>query len=96
MRKDYGPQRNADGIITKAAQYQSRDIPQARIEPNRKWFTNTRVWAAFPGAIRYHGTPINALRFRLFLKTTSRLSGKLWLRRRQTPTRSSSSPTSCP
>ena len=43
MRKDNGPQRNADGKITKAAQYQSRDVPQARVEPNRKWFTNTRV-----------------------------------------------------
>jgi nuclear GTP-binding protein len=36
-------QRNAIGEITKAASYQSRDIPNARIEPNRKWFTNTRV-----------------------------------------------------
>lgn len=36
-------QRNADGKIVKAASYQSRDIPNARIEPNRKWFTNTRV-----------------------------------------------------
>lgn len=43
IRKDPGPTRNAEGKITKAAQYQSRDIPQARIEPNRKWFTNTRV-----------------------------------------------------
>lgn len=35
--------RNAAGEITKAAAYQSRDVPNARIEPNRKWFTNTRV-----------------------------------------------------
>lgn len=41
--KDGKAQRNADGIITKAASFQSRDIPNARIEPNRKWFTNTRV-----------------------------------------------------
>lgn len=38
-------QRNARGDITQAAVYQSRDIPNARIEPNRKWFTNTRVIA---------------------------------------------------
>ncbi|RMZ79210.1 hypothetical protein DV738_g3520, partial [Chaetothyriales sp. CBS 135597] len=38
-----GPQRNAAGKITQAAAYQSRDLPNARIEPNRKWFGNTRV-----------------------------------------------------
>lgn len=43
MYKDGKAQRNADGEITKAASYQSREIPNARIEPNRKWFTNTRV-----------------------------------------------------
>ncbi|KAH0489323.1 hypothetical protein TgHK011_009756 [Trichoderma gracile] len=43
MYKDGRAQRDADGKITKAASYQSRDIPNARIEPNRKWFTNTRV-----------------------------------------------------
>ncbi|UNI23699.1 GTPase required for pre-60S ribosomal subunit nuclear export and maturation [Purpureocillium takamizusanense] len=43
MYKEGKVQRNADGQITKAASYQSRDIPNARIEPNRKWFTNTRV-----------------------------------------------------
>ncbi|KAL6920228.1 hypothetical protein FSST1_004254 [Fusarium sambucinum] len=44
MVRDGGKvQRNAIGEITKAASYQSRDIPNARIEPNRKWFTNTRV-----------------------------------------------------
>lgn len=36
-------QRNAAGQITQAAVHQSRDVPTARIEPNRKWFTNTRV-----------------------------------------------------
>ncbi|OHE91251.1 NGP1NT domain-containing protein [Colletotrichum orchidophilum] len=43
MYKDGKPQRNADGEITKAASFQSREIPIARIEPNRKWFGNTRV-----------------------------------------------------
>ncbi|OJJ44525.1 hypothetical protein ASPZODRAFT_134603 [Penicilliopsis zonata CBS 506.65] len=43
MFKDGKAQRNASGKITKAASYQSRDIPNARIEPNRKWFGNTRV-----------------------------------------------------
>ncbi|KAL6887592.1 GTP-binding protein [Trichoderma longibrachiatum] len=43
MYKDGRAQRDADGKITKAASYQSRDVPNARIEPNRKWFTNTRV-----------------------------------------------------
>lgn len=43
MYKDGKPQRNARGDITKAASYQSRDVPTARIEPNRKWFTNSRV-----------------------------------------------------
>ena len=43
MYKDGKPQRNAAGKITKAASYQSRETPKARIEPNRKWFGNTRV-----------------------------------------------------
>jgi nuclear GTP-binding protein len=41
--KDSKPQRNKDGKIVQAAAYQSRDAPVARIEPNRKWFNNTRV-----------------------------------------------------
>jgi nuclear GTP-binding protein len=41
--KDGKPQRNSAGKITKAAPYQSRDVPNARIEPHRKWFTNSRV-----------------------------------------------------
>jgi len=36
-------QRNAAGDITKAAAYQSSEVPVARVEPNRKWFTNSRV-----------------------------------------------------
>ncbi|KAI0473456.1 nucleolar GTP-binding protein 2 [Xylariaceae sp. FL0804] len=43
IRKDTKPQRNAEGKIVQAAKYQSRDVAPARIEPNRKWFQNTRV-----------------------------------------------------
>ncbi|KAH9892210.1 nucleolar GTP-binding protein [Xylariomycetidae sp. FL2044] len=43
IRKDSKPQRNKEGKIVQAASYQSRDAPVARIEPNRKWFGNTRV-----------------------------------------------------
>lgn len=43
MFKDGKAQRNADGKVTKAASYQSREVPKARIEPSRKWFGNTRV-----------------------------------------------------
>ena len=35
--------RNAAGKVTIAAAYQSRELPKARVEPNRKWFGNTRV-----------------------------------------------------
>jgi hypothetical protein len=50
-------QRNAAGDVTKAAVFQSRERPSARIEPNRKWFTNTRVisqdaLSAFRGAVQ--------------------------------------------
>lgn len=41
--KDGKPERNARGDITKDASFQSRETPKARVEPNRKWFTNTRV-----------------------------------------------------
>ncbi|KAF2867870.1 NUC091 domain-containing protein [Massariosphaeria phaeospora] len=40
---DGKPTRNAAGDITQAASYQSREQPVARVEPNRKWFNNTRV-----------------------------------------------------
>lgn len=43
MYKEGKAQRNAAGKITKAAAYQSRELPKARVEPNRKWFGNTRV-----------------------------------------------------
>jgi nuclear GTP-binding protein len=43
MYKDGKAQHNAAGKVTKAASFQSREKPVARIEPNRKWFTNSRV-----------------------------------------------------
>lgn len=43
MFKDGKAQRNAAGKITKSASFQGREVPVARIEPNRKWFTNSRV-----------------------------------------------------
>jgi nuclear GTP-binding protein len=43
MYKEGKAQRNASGKVTKAASYQSRELPKARVEPNRKWFGNTRV-----------------------------------------------------
>ena len=43
MFNDGKAQRNANGKVTKAGSYQSRELPKARVEPNRKWFGNTRV-----------------------------------------------------
>ena len=43
MYKSGTPNRNAQGKITQSAAYQSIDAPVARIAPNRRWFTNTRV-----------------------------------------------------
>lgn len=37
--------RNAQGEIIRAAALQSTDAPTARVDPNRKWFGNTRVIA---------------------------------------------------
>ncbi|KAL9080541.1 MAG: hypothetical protein Q9157_000683 [Trypethelium eluteriae] len=57
VRKGGEVQRNREGKVVKAAPYQSRTAPaSARVEPNRKWFTNTRVISqqsldAFRGAI---------------------------------------------
>lgn len=45
MFKEGKAQRNSAGKIIKAASYQSRETQKARIEPNRKWFGNTRVIA---------------------------------------------------
>jgi len=43
MLKGGRAQRNARGEITKAASLQSTDLPTARVDPNRRWFGNTRV-----------------------------------------------------
>ncbi|CAK1355793.1 Nucleolar GTP-binding protein 2 [Cercospora beticola] len=43
MYKEGKAVRNAKGDIVQAASYQSKEKPSARVEPNRKWFTNTRV-----------------------------------------------------
>ena len=43
MFKGGKAQHNAAGKVTKAASYQSREVPTARVKPNRKWFGNTRV-----------------------------------------------------
>lgn len=45
MYKTNGPKRNRDGKIVEAAEYQKAAISgeRARIEPNRKWFGNTRT-----------------------------------------------------
>lgn len=43
MFKDGKERRNAAGDVTIAASYQSKEVPSARVEPNRKWFGNTRV-----------------------------------------------------
>lgn len=45
MYKDGKPVRNAKGDIIKAASYQSKEVPKARVEPNRRWFGSTRVIA---------------------------------------------------
>lgn len=43
MYKEGKPKRDARGNIVKAAAYQSKEVPMARIEPHRKWFSNSRV-----------------------------------------------------
>lgn len=43
MYKGGRAQRNKAGEIIKAAYLQSTDAPTARVDPNRKWFGNTRV-----------------------------------------------------
>ncbi|KAJ1656698.1 GTPase required for pre-60S ribosomal subunit nuclear export and maturation [Dispira simplex] len=43
MLKGGKPVRNREGKIVKSAAFQSRDAPVGRVEPNRKWFGNTRV-----------------------------------------------------
>ncbi|KKF96039.1 Nucleolar GTP-binding protein 2 [Ceratocystis platani] len=43
MYKEGKSQHNAKGEVVVAAAFQSREVPKALIEPNRKWFSNTRV-----------------------------------------------------
>lgn len=43
MFNDGKAKHDAQGNIIQAASYQSTELPTARIEPNRKWFGNTRV-----------------------------------------------------
>lgn len=45
MYKQGRAKRNAQGEIVKAAALQSTDEPNARVDPNRRWFGNTRVIA---------------------------------------------------
>lgn len=45
MYKEGRAQRNAKGEITKAASFQSTEIPNARVQPDKRWFGNTRVIA---------------------------------------------------
>lgn len=35
--------RNAKGEITQAAEFQSREVTPGRIQPDRRWFGNTRT-----------------------------------------------------
>ncbi|KAH6619288.1 NUC091 domain-containing protein [Chaetomium sp. MPI-SDFR-AT-0129] len=43
MYKDGKATRNKEGKVVQAASYQSKEVPKAVVEPNRRWFTNTRV-----------------------------------------------------
>lgn len=45
MYKGGKPVRNEKGVIIKAAPFQSKEIPKAYVEPNRRWFGSTRVIA---------------------------------------------------
>ncbi|QPG73242.1 GTPase required for pre-60S ribosomal subunit nuclear export and maturation [Brettanomyces nanus] len=45
MYKGGKPTRNADGEIIQEAYLQDSKVPTARVEPNRRWFGNTRVIA---------------------------------------------------
>lgn len=45
MLKGQGAKHDKTGKVIQAAPYQSREIPKAIIEPNRRWFSNTRVIA---------------------------------------------------
>ena len=43
MYKGGKPTRNSRGQIVRAADFQSSEAPKARIQPDRRWFGNTRV-----------------------------------------------------
>ncbi|KAG4305055.1 hypothetical protein PORY_001730 [Pneumocystis oryctolagi] len=43
LLKSGKPIRNKDGKIIKHADFQSPDIPNARVQPDRRWFNSTRV-----------------------------------------------------
>jgi nuclear GTP-binding protein len=45
MYKSGGATRNAKGEVIKAAYLQDTKVPTARVDPNRRWFGNTRVIA---------------------------------------------------
>ncbi|EPX75280.1 ribosome export GTPase [Schizosaccharomyces octosporus yFS286] len=36
---------NAQGELVRAADFQSKEVPKARVQPDRRWFNNTRVIA---------------------------------------------------
>ncbi|KAF5099885.1 hypothetical protein D0Z00_001477 [Geotrichum galactomycetum] len=74
MYKEGRAQRNAKGEITKAASFQSTEIPTARVDPNRRWFGNTRVIAQ--DALNH---------FREALGTTQKDSYQVLLRRNKLP-----------
>lgn len=74
MYKSGRAQRNARGDITKAADLQSTEIPTARVDPNRRWFGNTRVISQ--DALEH---------FREAVKATQKDSYQVLLRRNKLP-----------
>lgn len=74
MYKGGRAQRNARGDITKAADLQSSDVPTARVDPNRRWFGNTRVISQ--DALEH---------FREAVKATQKDSYQVLLRRNKLP-----------
>lgn len=74
MLKSGRAQRNARGEITKAASLQSTDTPTARVDPNRRWFGNTRVISQ--DALEH---------FREAVKATQKDSFQVLLRRNKLP-----------
>ena len=74
MLKGGRAQRNARGDITKEASLQSTEKPVARVDPNRRWFGNTRVIS--PDALEH---------FREAVKATQKDSFQVLLRRNKLP-----------